>query len=245
MDELLFRVSVTSEWCWPVDLSPFLLAQKASSLVDLGCQIQWNHVTIVQHDERVDLQIRKVEIFEELVERHHERGHVAMLACFELPQKTLHHHRFGQIRSKRNLQFLSLGVHITHVYATFVVEKDLVMGTERVKADVVFLLLLVRAERRHDEMRQRTHHCLHLLLLAHAIKNPLLALIKRLVDADETCLATSLNELIRLSDELPLREPWICLQNSVPRLSRRPVQHVRRNQCTSTWDGVLATRVLW
>lgn len=81
-----------------------------------------------------------------------------------------------------------------------------------VDVDIIFGSLWVRHEWLDQELSQNTDNSLHLLRLASSRSNPGLRLWPCLVQGKETALASSLDELIGLRNELRTgsEEPWIC-----------------------------------
>jgi hypothetical protein len=81
--------------------------------------------------------------------------------------------------------------------------------SHRVDVDVVLGVLGVRDERLNEEMSQDASGVLNLLLLQGTLSNPSTSLSPSLVKSQETSLATTLDELIGLCNELGtiLEEP--------------------------------------
>jgi hypothetical protein len=82
---------------------------------------------------------------------------------------------------------------------------------DRVDVDVVLGILRVRDKGFNKELSQNTRSVLNLLLLAGTLSNPCLGLCPGLVESQKTTLASALDELVWLCDELGavLEEPGV------------------------------------
>lgn len=85
------------------------------------------------------------------------------------------------------------------------------MTTHGLNADVVLSLLGVRHEWLDQKPPEHTVDSLHPLGLARTLCDPVPRLLPGLVEGEKTALASSLDQLIRLRDELGvlLQQPWI------------------------------------
>jgi hypothetical protein len=77
--------------------------------------------------------------------------------------------------------------------------------TDGVDVDIVLSFLRVRNKGLDKELSQDTSGVLNLLLLTGSLSNPGLGFSPRLVQSQETALASALDELIGLRDELGIR----------------------------------------
>ena len=109
-------------------------------------------------------------------------------------------HTYWLVHSDEQLH--GLGVDISDLDTTFVREQDPVTFTRRVDTDVVFGLLRVGQERLEDERVERSRHLFDLARLAGTLLDPFSGDLVVLVDAQETGLSSSLDQLIGLGDEL-------------------------------------------
>ena len=99
--------------------------------------------------------------------------------------------------------------------AGVIYEKDIVPTTEenrgcphisnRVDVDIILSVLGVGNERLDEELPQNTRDMLDLLNLPGALGNPGLGFRPALVQGQETALASPLDQLVRLRDELGIR----------------------------------------
>lgn len=71
-DVRLFRVGVAPERWRVIDLAPFRAAHKVRGGVDLGSEIEHVDVAGVGHHQRVDLEVREVQIHVQVVQRANE-----------------------------------------------------------------------------------------------------------------------------------------------------------------------------
>mmetsp|Transcript_65824 Transcript_65824/g.170889 ORF Transcript_65824/g.170889 Transcript_65824/m.170889 type:complete len:325 (-) Transcript_65824:19-993(-) len=243
-DQRFLRVRGAAEGRRPVDLAPPLCAQESRRLVQLRSHVQGHHGVVFEHHQRIDLEVSKMEILVELVQAQNERGQVCLLPSWDLAQKLLRHQSFRGLHARRDLHPLRLRIHVTNIDTALVVEQDLVVVSQRVHADVELLLLLVRHHGLDEEVRQLPRDRFHLLLLAHALHDPILRLAEGLVHGNQAGLAAALDQLVRLRHHLLLLQPWVRLQNRVPRLALGFVQHVRGHQHTRIGIAVLAARIL-
>lgn len=95
-----------------------------------------------------------------------------------------------------------LGIDISNFNTTFVGEEDPVTFTGRVDADIVFGFLRMGQEWFEDEGVQGTGNLFHLTRLAGKVLDPFARDLVVLVEAKETGLSSSLDELIGLGDKL-------------------------------------------
>mmetsp|Transcript_9699 Transcript_9699/g.29140 ORF Transcript_9699/g.29140 Transcript_9699/m.29140 type:complete len:313 (+) Transcript_9699:2679-3617(+) len=243
-DESLLGVGSAPKGGRPVDLAPFLRAQEVARLVELRGHVQGHHGAILQHDQRVDLQVSKVELLVEPEERHDEARQVLLLVGRDLAEELLRHSTCIQGLACGYLQPLCLGVDVADVDAPLVVEQDLVVVAGGDDADVEFLGLLVGHKGLHQEVRELPGDILHLLVLAHPLHHPVLCLIEGLVHCDEPGLATPLDQLVGLGHELLLLQPGVRLHNGIPSLAAGLVQHLGPDQRPRARVGVLPSGVL-
>mmetsp|Transcript_79918 Transcript_79918/g.185577 ORF Transcript_79918/g.185577 Transcript_79918/m.185577 type:complete len:619 (-) Transcript_79918:445-2301(-) len=138
-DQSLLRVSGTSEWWGPVDLAPLLRAEEPSGLVKLGSHVQRHNRVILQHHERVDLEIGKVQVLVELVEAYNEGGKTPLLLIGHLAEQLCGDNVHCDFLAGGQLQPLRFGVNIAHVHTALVVEQYLVKIALREEADVELL----------------------------------------------------------------------------------------------------------
>mmetsp|Transcript_71915 Transcript_71915/g.155306 ORF Transcript_71915/g.155306 Transcript_71915/m.155306 type:complete len:858 (-) Transcript_71915:25-2598(-) len=243
-DERLLRVGGAAEGRRPVDLAPLLRNEEVRRLVDLGRHVQGHDAVVVEHDNRVDLEVGEVEVLVELVEVQDEGRHGRLLARRHLGQELRGDGRLSGINVSGDRIVLGLGIDIADVNTTLMVEEDLVLVARGVDADVVLLLLRVRHHRLDEEVRELARDALDLLLLAHAVHDPGLRLIVVLVDGDEAGLAAALDELIGLGHELLGLQPRVRIEDGVPGRAGGLVQHLGVDQHARVAGLVLAARDL-
>ena len=129
-----------------------------------------------------------------------------------------------------NEELECLGVNVTNFDASLATlsatptqvdslsEKDIVSLSGRGDADVVLCLSRVRAERLNDECVEGTSGLLNLAWLSSPLLDPLAGSLPVLVEAQETGLASSLDQLIGFTNELGAEDPF---RESGPRSNRR------------------------
>ena len=93
---------------------------------------------------------------------------------------------------------------------------------------VLFQLLM----RYGQKVSQRACDRLDCLILAHAFQNPLLALLKIFLHAQQTCFASAFDQLIRLGNELLSSDPRVLLEDKIPVMGLGMVKHFRSNCAT-------------
>mmetsp|Transcript_65839 Transcript_65839/g.104463 ORF Transcript_65839/g.104463 Transcript_65839/m.104463 type:complete len:311 (+) Transcript_65839:1410-2342(+) len=244
-DQCFLRIGCAAKGRWPIKLSPFLRNEEVGSLIKFCCHIQGHHGVVIQHDQRIDFQVCKVQVSVELVQTANERGHASLLCSCQLGEQLLGHHSFCQGLTCGNFQTLSFCIHITDIHPTFMVKENFVMVAMGKHANVVFLFLLVRHKRFDEEVRQLPSHMLDFLLFAHSVHDPLLCLVKSLVHRNQASLATALDELIWLGHQIGGLQPGVLLQELVPTAIAGGIQYGGGHENSSMTHLVLAPRNLW
>jgi len=106
-------------------------------------------------------------------------------------------------------EFLSLGVDISHVHSSLVIEEDLVTIPDGVDTEVVLVGGLVGHKGLDNEALGHPGDGPGLDGLAHLLRDPLADLGPGGVEEEEAGLAAPLDQLVGLGDELLLEQPVI------------------------------------
>jgi hypothetical protein len=99
-------------------------------------------------------------------------------------------------------QLHGLCIDISDLDTTFMGEQDPITFTRRVDTDVVLGLLGMREERLEDERVECSRDLFNLTRLSGTLLDPFSGDLVVLVDAEETGLSSTLDQLIGLGDEL-------------------------------------------
>lgn len=128
----------------------------------------------------------------------------------------------------RDQHFLGLRIDVANINTTFMSEKNPITlisvskhrralrrftyVSDGIDVDVVFGVLRMWHKRLDQELTEDTSHCLNLLFLSCSLLNPSSGFCPTLVETEQTTLASSLDELVRLCDELAagLLQPGVC-----------------------------------
>mmetsp|Transcript_3441 Transcript_3441/g.13652 ORF Transcript_3441/g.13652 Transcript_3441/m.13652 type:complete len:488 (-) Transcript_3441:84-1547(-) len=205
---LLFREGRTSKSRGEVDVAPFVANQEVRGLVDLGGEVQHRDL-VIHHHERIDLEVHEVQLAEETEERKEEVRELGLARFRHVHEQRLGDHLRSAVGAHGHREANCLGVNVSNVHSTLVVEEELVGLAMRLDADVVLIALVVGHERFHNERLENAGDTLHLRLASDAFVHPVLHLRPALVDRQETSLTTALDELIRLDHQRRVQEPRV------------------------------------
>jgi hypothetical protein len=100
------------------------------SLVDLGGHVQRSDASIVSHDERVDLEVNEVEIAEKLHQGNNETSKVLAACDGNFLEELLSDSRDGGLDTDAEGETDTLGVDISDIDTSLVVEENLVVVSE-------------------------------------------------------------------------------------------------------------------
>lgn len=110
-------------------------------------------------------------------------------------------------------------------------------------AEVVFLFLLVRDKGFDDEMVEHALDQFDLDFSLHPFQDPCLHFFPSLVHSQKARLATTLDELVGLDDELVRQEPRVGLGNGLEAFALGVIQDLRRDEHLLLLNGVSSIRV--
>lgn len=204
---------------------PFGATLELGRLVELGGQVEEVNlgrgtICVGDDDQRVDLEVCELAVDVDGVKTGDEVHQYIVDSLRDLVQESLGNLLVGGIvlEVDGNEQFLGLGVDITNVDTTFVSEEDpialirqlFVSGilegitylTDGVDVDVVFGILGVRDKRLDEELTEDTRDSLDLNVLARTSLNPFFGLRPGLVEAEQSTLASPLDQLVWFGNEL-------------------------------------------
>lgn len=104
-----------------------------------------------------------------------------------------------------------LRVDIPDIDPSLMVEQYLISRSERVNAHIELVALCMRVERLDEEVIQHARHDFDLHLLVTTILDPLGGFVPCGVELHQSSLSSSLDELIRLGDQLVREQPRVRL----------------------------------